>query len=59
MRGALGVVIGLILVTVGLAGLCVALNEMMTHADPNTTIKAVAGLGVFVTMGLLAAILAN
>jgi hypothetical protein len=44
---------------VGLAGLGVALNEMMTHADPHTTIKAVGGLGVFVAMGLLTAILAN
>jgi hypothetical protein len=59
MRGAFGAIIGVVIVAVGLAGLGVALNEMMTHADPHTTIKAVGGLGVFVAMGLLTAILAN
>ena len=38
-------VIGLVLFTVGLAGLGFALDQMMTHTDPNAAMKALAGLG--------------
>jgi hypothetical protein len=59
MRGSFGVILGIVLITIGLAGLGVALHEMMSHADPHTTIKAAGGLAVFVAMGLVTAILAN
>lgn len=48
MRGARGVLVGLALFVIGFAGLGFALVQMMTHADPNASVKAVAGLGTFV-----------
>ena len=48
MRGTFGILIGLIIIAVGLAGLGEALMQMMTHADPNSSMKAAAGLGTFV-----------
>ena len=56
MRGVFGVFIGLILFAVGLAGLGFALDQMMTHADPNAGIKALAGLGTFVIVSLLSVV---
>jgi hypothetical protein len=56
MRGVFGVLIGLILFAVGLAGLGFALDQMMTHADPNAGIKALAGLGTFVIVSLLSVV---
>ncbi len=47
MSGFLGIVVGIIIVTVGLGGLGVALAQMMTHADPNGTLISLGGLGVF------------
>lgn len=46
MRGTVGVLVGLVLFTVGLAGLGFALEQMMTHAD-NAGLHAVAGIGTF------------
>ena len=45
MRGTFGILIGVIIIAVGLAGLGEALMQMMTHADPNSSMKAAAGLG--------------
>ena len=59
MRGAFGVLIGIILIAVGLGGLGVALDQMMTHADPGAAIKAVGGLGVFVAVCVVSLILAR
>jgi hypothetical protein len=56
MRGVFGVFIGLILFAVGLAGLGFALDQMMTHADPNAGMKALAGLGTFVIVSLLSVV---
>jgi hypothetical protein len=56
MRGVFGVLVGLILFAVGLAGLGFALDQMMTHADPNAGMKALAGLGTFIIVGLLSVI---
>jgi hypothetical protein len=56
MRGVFGVLIGLVLFTVGLAGLGFALDQMMTHTDPNAAMKALAGLGTFVIVSLLSVI---
>lgn len=53
MRGFFGVLVGLVVFTVGLAGLGVALGQMMTQTDPHAALKAVAGLGTFVVAGLL------
>jgi len=53
MRGVFGVLIGLVVFAVGLAGLGFALNEMMTHADPNTAVRALAGLGTFLIASLV------
>ena len=56
MRGVFGVLIGLVLFAVGLAGLGFALDQMMTHADPNAGMKALAGLGTFVIVSLLSVV---
>lgn len=48
MRGTFGTIIGLLIIGLGLAGLAGALHQMMTHADPNAGLKALAGLGTFV-----------
>jgi hypothetical protein len=58
MQGVLGVVIGVIVVAVGLAGLSVALEIMMTHSNPNGALIMMGGLGVlaasvFVMLGLI------
>lgn len=56
MRGVFGVLIGLILFTIGLGGLGFALDQMMTQADPNAAMKALAGLGTFVIVSLASVI---
>ena len=53
MRAFIGVLFGLVLFTIGLAGLGFALHLMMTHADPQTAWKAAAGLATFVVASLL------
>jgi hypothetical protein len=48
MRGAFGILVGLGVFAVGLAGLAYALLQMTTHADPNASLHAAAGLGTFI-----------
>ncbi len=48
MHGTSGVLVGLALFAVGFLGLGVAIDQMMTHANPNGGIISVAGLGAFV-----------
>ena len=52
MRGGFGVLVGILLFTVGLFGLGFALHQMMTHADPDAGLKALAGLGTFIVVCL-------
>lgn len=52
MRGTVGMLVGLLVMAVGLAGLGYALSLMMTHADPDAALKAVAGLATFVVATL-------
>lgn len=59
MRGTFGILIGIILLAVGLAGLGEALWQMMSHSDPQASMKAAGGLGVFVTVGLISMFLAR
>jgi hypothetical protein len=47
MRGTIGILVGIVIMALGLAGLGVALAQMMTHADPNGTLISLGGLGVF------------
>ncbi len=47
MSGTTGVLAGLVLFAVGLAGLGFALEQLLTHADPNASLHAVAGIGAF------------
>jgi hypothetical protein len=47
------VLVGIVIFAVGLAGLGFALNEMMTHADPNTALRQLAGLGTFIIASLV------
>jgi xanthine/uracil permease len=56
MRGLPGILIGVVIIALGLAGLGVALDQMMTHANPNGALISVGGLGVsaFVCLFLLA-----
>ena len=48
MRGTTGLIVGIIVLAVGLAGLGFAFDLMMSHADPDTGTKAAAGLVTFV-----------
>ena len=48
MRGTVGMLVGLLVMIVGLAGLGYALSLMMTHADPEFAPKAAAGLATFI-----------
>jgi hypothetical protein len=48
MRGVAGTFVGLVVFTIGLAGLAYALLQMTTHADPNASLHAAAGLGTFI-----------
>lgn len=59
MRGTFGMLIGIIIVAVGLAGLGEALMQMMTHADPHSSVKAAAGLGTFLLASAFMMILAT
>ena len=52
MRGIFGVLVGIVVIAIGLAGLGYALDQMMTHADPDAALKSAAGLGTFVVVGL-------
>ena len=53
MRGFFGVLIGIVVLAIGLVGLGYALQLMMTHADPNSALRQVAGLGTFVVASLV------
>jgi hypothetical protein len=53
MRGFFGVLIGIVVIAIGLAGLGYALDLMMTHADPAGALKQAAGLGAFVVASLV------
>lgn len=53
MRGFFGMLVGIVLFAIGLAGLGVALHQMMTHTDPHAAAKALAGLGTFIIVSLL------
>jgi hypothetical protein len=57
MRGALGILVGLVVFTVGLAGLAFAFDQMMTHADPDAGMKAAAGLGTFIVACLASVVI--
>jgi hypothetical protein len=52
MSGTVGFLVGIVLFAVALSGLGFALHLMMTHADPDTGVKAAAGLGAFVVASL-------
>jgi hypothetical protein len=54
MRGLFGVLVGIAVIAIGLAGLAFALDLMMTHADQeHGALKQVAGLGTFVVAALV------
>ncbi|MEI9899508.1 MAG: hypothetical protein WDN31_04490 [Hyphomicrobium sp.] len=57
MRGTSGVIVGSVIVAVGLAGLAFAFDQMMTHADPNASVKAAAGLGAFILASLASVVI--
>jgi hypothetical protein len=59
MRGTLGILVGILIVALGLAGLGAALAQMMTHADPNGALISLGGLGVFVVVCLFLAAMAH
>jgi divalent metal cation (Fe/Co/Zn/Cd) transporter len=59
MRGTFGILIGFIIISVGLAGLGEALHQMMTHAAPDSSMKAAAGLGTFLLAAALMMVLAS
>ena len=59
MRGFVGILVGVVIIALGLAGLGAALAQMMTHADPNGTLISLGGLGVFVVVCLFLLVLAR
>jgi hypothetical protein len=52
MSGAIGFIVGVVLFAVGLGGLAFALEQFMTHTDPNLALHAAAGIGTFVIAAL-------
>ncbi len=59
MRGLPGILIGVVIIALGLAGLGVALDQMMTHANPNGALISVGGLGVFAIVCLFLLVMAR
>jgi hypothetical protein len=59
MRGFVGILVGAVIIALGLAGLGVALAQMMTHADPNGTLISLGGLGVFAAVCLFLLVMAR
>jgi hypothetical protein len=59
MRGTTTIFVGILVLVLGLAGLGLALAQMMTHADPNGALISVGGLGVFVVVSLFLAVMAH
>jgi len=59
MRGTIGILIGVVIMALGLAGLGVALAQMMTHADPHGALISISGLGVFLGVCLLLLVVAR
>jgi len=59
MRATVGILIGVIIIALGLAGLGVALAQMMTHADPNSSLIAAGGLGVFAVVCIFMLVMAR
>ena len=57
MQGTRGVLVGLVVFAIGFLGLAIGTDQLMTHADPNAAIKAVAGLGTFVAMSLVSLVI--
>ncbi len=47
MRGAIGIVIGIVIIAPGLGGLGLAFTQMMTHANAQSALTSVGGLAVF------------
>ena len=59
MRGPFAILVGIVVMALGLAGLGVALAQMMTHADPNGALITVAGLGVYLVVSLFLVVMAH
>ena len=59
MSGMLGIVVGVIVMALGLAGLGFAFGEMMTQGAAGAPVKILGGLGVFVAVCLLSLIAAR
>jgi hypothetical protein len=59
MRGFVGILIGVVIIALGLAGLGAALAQMMTHADPNSALISIGGLGVFALVCLFFLVMAR
>jgi hypothetical protein len=59
MRGPIGILVGIAFLALGLGGLSLALFEMMSHADPNAGLKAIAGLATFLAVCVLALVSAR
>jgi hypothetical protein len=53
MRGTIGLLVGIVIVAIGLAGLGASLAQMMTHADPHGLLISLGGLGTFLLAGLV------
>jgi len=52
MRGPIGILVGSGIIALGLAGLGVALAQMMTRANPHGDLISLGGLGVFAVVCL-------
>jgi hypothetical protein len=53
MNGTFGIIIGTVFVALALAGLGVALHEMMTHAADHDALISIGGLATFVVSSLI------
>jgi hypothetical protein len=59
MSGPIGILVGIVFLALGLGGLSFALWEMMTHADPDAGLRAIAGLATFLAVCVLALVSAR
>jgi hypothetical protein len=57
MRGTIGLIVGILIVAIGLAGLGASLAQMMTHADPHGLLISLGGLGAFLLAGIVTLVL--
>ena len=53
MNGLFGIIVGIVLIALALAGLGTTLHEMMTHSADHDALISIGGLATFVVSSLI------